>query len=59
MPTRLASIAMGTRDMDCVYHAALHELEESAAESGDEGQAEVLQTSRFGEKVEGYKRPTL
>jgi len=44
MPTRLASIAMGTGDMDCVYHAALYELEEAARESGKEDQAEMLQT---------------
>ena len=26
LPTRLASIALGTGDIDCVYHFALHEL---------------------------------
>ncbi len=30
--------------MDFVYHAALYELEEAAAERGNEDQAEVLQT---------------
>ena len=27
MPSRLASIALGTGDIDCVYHFALHELQ--------------------------------
>jgi len=26
LPTRIASIALGTGDLDCVYHGALHEL---------------------------------
>src|SRR5205814_9457766 len=26
MPTRIASLALGTGDLDCVYHFALHEL---------------------------------
>jgi hypothetical protein len=29
-PSRLVSIAMGTGDIDCTYHAALHELVEGA-----------------------------
>jgi hypothetical protein len=29
-PSRLVSIAMGTGDVDCTYHAALHELVEGA-----------------------------
>jgi NgoMIV restriction enzyme len=48
---RLASIAMGTGDMDCVCHAALYELEEAAAESGNEDQAEVLQTPVAGRRL--------
>lgn len=51
LPTRLASIAMGTGDMDCVYHAALHELEEAAAESGNEDQAEMLKTLVAGRRL--------
>lgn len=30
-PSRLASIALGTGDIDCVYHFALHELQETIA----------------------------
>ncbi|RMT53825.1 hypothetical protein ALP46_200229 [Pseudomonas amygdali pv. myricae] len=28
-PSRLASIALGTGDIDCVYHFALYELQET------------------------------
>jgi len=31
-PSRLASLALGTGDIDCVYHFALNELQESVAE---------------------------
>lgn len=36
-PSRLASIALGTGDIDCVYHFALHELQETvtALDMGD------------------------
>lgn len=34
LPSRLASIALGTGDIDCVYHFALGELIESVEESG-------------------------
>lgn len=29
LPTRIASLALGTGDLDCVYHFALYELEET------------------------------
>jgi hypothetical protein len=29
LPTRLAALALGTGDLDCVYHFALHELQAS------------------------------
>lgn len=31
LPSRLASIALGTGDVDCVYHFALHELQDTVA----------------------------
>jgi hypothetical protein len=34
-PWRLASIALGTGDLDCVYHFALYELIESVAATGN------------------------
>jgi NgoMIV restriction enzyme len=34
-PKRLSAIAIGTGDIDCVYHAALEELREGAAEAAE------------------------
>ena len=38
MPARLASLALGTGDIDCVYHFALHELQEAAQQESDGGE---------------------
>ena len=38
MPARLASLALGTGDIDCVYHFALHELQEAAKLESDGGE---------------------
>lgn len=51
LPTRLASIAMGTGDVDCTYHAALHELEKAVKGSGNEDQAEMLGTLVSGRRL--------
>lgn len=32
LPTRIASLALGTGDLDCVYHFALYELEDAVKE---------------------------
>lgn len=40
--TRIASLALGTGDIDCVYHFALNELKTAAATIGDESQSEML-----------------
>ncbi len=50
LPTRLASIAMGTGDIDCTYHLALNELLDAADASKFTDQAEVLH-----ELVEGRR----
>ena len=50
MPTRLASIAMGTGDVDCTYHSALYELKEAVDESGNSDQAEMLDTLISGRR---------
>lgn len=34
LPSRIASLALGTGDIDCVYHFALHELQDVMAEPG-------------------------
>lgn len=51
MPTRLASIAMGTGDIDCTYHGALYELKEAVDESGNADQAEMLNTLITGRRL--------
>lgn len=42
LPTRIASLAIGTGDMDCVYHFALPELKETIEELGNQDQLEML-----------------
>jgi len=42
LPTRIASSALGTGDIDCVYHFALPELLEAVQAVGGEDQLEML-----------------
>jgi hypothetical protein len=42
LPTRIASLALGTGDLDCVYHFALPELQKSIAEIENEDQMDML-----------------
>jgi len=42
LPTRIASLALGTGDLDCVYHFALPELQESISEIENEDQMDML-----------------
>lgn len=42
MPTRLASLALGTGDIDCVYHFALDELVEAVDKTGNEAAIDSL-----------------
>ncbi len=42
MPARIASLALGTGDIDCVYHFALYELVEAVKEIGAEDAMETL-----------------
>lgn len=42
LPSRLASLALGTGDIDCVYHFALYELIEAVKSVGDESSNEML-----------------
>ena len=44
MPTRLASVALGTGELDAVYHFALHELLAGADPQADPAGHELLQT---------------
>jgi hypothetical protein len=42
LPTRIASLALGTGDLDCVYHFGLPELREAVEEVGAEDQLDML-----------------
>jgi hypothetical protein len=51
LPTRLASLALGTGDVDFVYHAGLPELRESVAAVGNEDQLDMLNTIVQGRRL--------
>ncbi|MEM9664221.1 MAG: NgoMIV family type II restriction endonuclease, partial [Bacteroidota bacterium] len=51
MPSRIASLALGTGDIDCVYHFALHELVEAAQALGLEDAAEMLDIMVSGNRL--------
>jgi len=51
LPTRLASLAMGTGDVDCVYHFALPELIDSLTELEMEDHIEMLNTMVAGKRL--------
>ena len=51
MPTRLASLALGTGDIDCVYHIALIELTSAIDTIQNQDQAEVLDTLVEGKRL--------
>ncbi len=52
LPMRIASLALGTGDLDCVYHFALDELRETcAATSQLADQAEMLETMVHGRRL--------
>ncbi len=44
LPSRLASLALGTGDLDCVYHFALYELLEAVREYSKNGREDILET---------------
>ena len=43
LPSRLASLALGTGDIDCVYHFALYELIDAVKEYGKDGREDVVE----------------
>ena len=51
MPNRLASLALGTGDIDCVYHFALYELMRAIKEVGSEDAVETLETLVQGKRL--------
>lgn len=50
LPSRLASLTMGTGDLDCTYHFALHELIEATRATNDD-QHEMLMTMVSGKRL--------
>lgn len=50
-PSRLASLAIGTGDIDCVYHFALHELLEAVGESGSDDGKEMMAIMVEGKRI--------
>lgn len=51
LPNRLASLALGTGDIDCVYHFALYELIRAVKEVGSEDAIETLETLVQGKRL--------
>lgn len=51
LPTRIASLALGTGDLDCVYHFALPELIRAVDQSGNESQQEMLNMLVTGHRL--------
>jgi len=51
LPSRLASLALGTGDLDCVYHIALPELEKAVNEKGSADSRECLQIMIDGKRL--------
>jgi NgoMIV restriction enzyme len=51
LPSRLASITLGTGDIDCVYHFALDELTKAIEESGAEDAQDLLKIMVDGKRL--------
>lgn len=51
LPSRLASLALGTGDLDCVYHFALPELIDAVKEIGDEETSNILDMMVDGKRL--------
>jgi len=51
MPARIASLALGTGDIDCVYHFALQELVEAVNDTNAEDSIEMLKILISGKRL--------
>jgi hypothetical protein len=51
LPSRLASIALGTGDIDCVYHFALDELMKAVEDAGAEDAQDLLKIMVDGKRM--------
>lgn len=51
LPTRISALALGTGDMDCVYHFALHELKETIQKAHNQDQLDMLMMMIEGRRL--------
>jgi hypothetical protein len=51
MPSRISSLALGTGDLDCVYHFALYELLESLEELEKDDALDLLRGMVSGKRL--------
>jgi hypothetical protein len=51
LPSRLASIALGTGEIDCVYHFALYELIAAVHACGEESAIDSLNVMLDGKRL--------
>lgn len=51
LPTRIASLALGTGDIDCMYHFALPELKQAVDAVGSDDAKELLETLVQGKRL--------
>lgn len=51
MPSRIAAVALGTGELDCVYHFALHELMDAVDPAVDPVGAELMHTMVQGRRL--------
>lgn len=51
LPTRIATLALGTGDLDCVYHFALNELSQAIQEINNEDQKDMLNIMISGRRL--------
>ena len=51
LPTRIAALALGTGDLDCVYHFALPELKKTIEKIDNQDQLDMLNTMIEGRRL--------
>jgi hypothetical protein len=51
LPTRIATLALGTGDIDCVYHFALPELKTAIESVNNQDQLDMLMTMVEGRRL--------
>jgi len=51
LPSRIASVALGTGDVDYVYHMALYELQKAIEEINDESLSDIFNLLVQGKRL--------